>query len=48
MDLDRLVVLFGEVVLEDAGQCCPSERSVVWVVIVEVDEPVVGDVSLAV
>ena len=36
-----LVVLFGEVVLEDAGGGCPAERSVGSVVIVEVDEPVV-------
>ena len=43
-----LVVLFGEVVLEDAGGCCPSERSVFSVVIVEVDEPVVGVGALGV
>ena len=42
----RLVVLFGEVVLEDAGGGCPSERSVGSVVIVEVDEPVVGGSAL--
>ncbi len=34
-----LAVLFGEVVLDDAGGGCPSERSVGSVVIVEVDEP---------
>ena len=34
-------MLFGEVVLEDAGGGCPAERSVGSVVIVEVDEPVV-------
>ena len=41
-----LGVLFGEVVLEDAGGGCPSERSVGSVVIVEVDEPVVGGSAL--
>ena len=41
-----LAVLFGEVVLEDAGGGCPSERSVGSVVIVEVDEPVVGGSAL--
>ncbi len=46
--LASLVVLFGEVVLEDAGWGCPSERSVVSVVIVEVDESVVCDLALAV
>lgn len=34
----ELVVLFGEVLLDDAGGGCPSERSVGSVVIVEVDE----------
>ncbi len=32
----------GEVVPDDAGGCLPSERPVGSVVIVEVDEPVVG------
>ena len=41
-------MLFGEVVLEDAVGGCPSGRSVVSVVIVEVDEPVVGVGALAV
>ena len=44
----QLDVVFGEVVLEDAVGGCPSERSVVSVVIVEVDEPFVGVGSLAV
>jgi hypothetical protein len=34
----ELGVLFGEVVLDEAGGGCPSERSVGSVVIVEVDE----------
>ena len=38
----RLSVLRGEVVPEDAGGCCPAERAVGSVVIVEVDERVVG------
>ena len=42
-----LGVLFGEVVLEDAVGGCPSGRSVVSVVIVEVDEPLVGVGALA-
>ena len=45
-EFDSLGVLFGEVVLEDAGGGCPSERSVGSVVIVEVDEPVVGGSAL--
>lgn len=44
----RLGVLFGEVVLEGADWGCPFERSVGSVVIVEVDEPVVGCVALGV
>ncbi len=43
---DRLVVLFGEVVPDDAGGGGPSECSVGSVVIVEVDESVVGVGSL--
>lgn len=43
---DELGVLFGEVVLDDADGGGPSERSVGSVVIVEVDEPVVGVGSL--
>ena len=43
-----LGVLFGEVVLEDVGWGGPSERSVGSVVIVEVDEPVVGPGALRV
>ncbi len=40
--LDRLDVHRGGVVPDDVGGCCPVERSVGSVVIVEVDEPVVG------
>ena len=41
-----LVVLRGEVVLEDAGGVCPAERSVGSVMIVEVDEAAVAVASL--
>ena len=41
-----LVVLRGEVVLEDAGGGCPAERSVGSVMIVEVDEAAVAVASL--
>ncbi len=41
-NLKPLVVHRGEVVPDDAGGCLPSERPVGSVVIVEVDEPVVG------
>ena len=43
-----LDVLFGEVVLDDAGGGCPAECSVGSVVIVEVDEPVIGAGSLVI